>query len=76
MLPASIVDGVRYPEGEGMVGWYGRRNHDFFGPWGMPDRAGQLISQVSDAMAAAGGTPDLTLRAGGADRFLNFLGQG
>jgi predicted alpha/beta superfamily hydrolase len=72
-LPPCIVVGVGYPADEGAVGHYGRRNFDFHGDWDMADEVGQVIEQIFNAMKIAEGKPELTLRAGGAPRFSQFL---
>ena len=46
MLPPCILVGVGYPSDEGSASWYGRRNHDFMGPWEMSDPLGNTPVHV------------------------------
>jgi hypothetical protein len=72
VLPASILVGVGYPADEGIVGWLGRRNHDFIGEWAMTDPLGKILHGYFDQLKKAEGKPALQIRAGGYHRFMGF----
>ena len=71
--PPSIIVGVGYPADEGFSGFYARRNHDFHGPWDMTDELGQTLQQIFTMLKTSEGRPELTMVAGGYDRFMAFL---
>lgn len=71
--PPSIVVGVGYPADEGFSGFYARRNHDFHGPWDMADELGQTLQQMFTMLKTSEGRSELTMVAGGYDRFMAFL---
>lgn len=73
LWPASILVGVGYPADEGFASFYARRNHDFHGPWDMTDDLGQTLHGYFNAFKVAEGRPELTMVAGGYDRFMAFL---
>ena len=73
MMPPAIVVGVGYPADEGLASFYGRRNFDFHGDWGMTDELGLYLQQVFTSFKTAEGKDDLTMSAGGAPRFMSFL---
>ncbi|MGE0440524.1 MAG: alpha/beta hydrolase [Gemmatimonadales bacterium] len=72
-LPSAVIVGVGYPPDEGMASFYARRNYDFHPPWDMTDAMGQLIVSVFGLLRAADRKPELVLRAGGYERFMEFL---
>lgn len=72
-LPPSILVGVGYPPDEGFASFYARRNYDFHPAWDMTDPMGQIIQQIFGMLKAAERRPELTISAGGYDRFMGFL---
>lgn len=71
--PPSILVGVGYPADEGFASFYARRNHDFHGPWAMTDPLGLTLQQIFAGLKNAEGRSELTMVAGGYDRFMAFL---
>jgi predicted alpha/beta superfamily hydrolase len=72
-IPRSILVGVGYPIDEGGASYYARRNYDFHGEWAMTDPLGMTLQQMFTMMKTAEKKPELTIRAGGYDRFIGFL---
>ena len=73
LLPEVILIGVGYPDDEGFAGFYARRNYDFHDAWEMTDPLGLMLHQIFDTMKQQEGKPELTMHAGGAVSFTNFL---
>jgi len=76
LIPPSVVVGVGYPADEGFSGFYARRNFDFHGGWAMTDPLGQALQQIFTMLKTSEGRPNLTMSAGGYDRFMAFLRDG
>lgn len=72
-IPPCVVVGVGYPADEGMASFYARRNFDFHDDWEMVDPLGQALHGIFEGMKAQEGKPELTMHAGGAPRFTEFL---
>jgi predicted alpha/beta superfamily hydrolase len=73
IMPCAVVIGIGYPADEGGASYYARRNYDFYGPWDMTDQIGQTLHGLFAQMKEADGKPELTMSAGGAQRFMAFL---
>jgi hypothetical protein len=73
IAPPSMIVCVGHPPDEGMASAYARRHFEMHGPWEMTDPLGRGLIANLEALKALEKRPDIQLKAGGAERFSEFL---